>query len=139
MPVAFGFSVGDFITGINLLIDSIKSLDEAHGAKADYEGLQQQLTSLKNALDGIEALSLDKTQKAAMIDCRSCVDGFVRRNSAFRSLSSSHTKTGTMAAFRNGVLGVRWAILKKKDVAKFRAEVQQHCHNIHLLLAPMLV
>ena len=36
MPVPFGFSVGDFISGIEFLIDAIKSLRDTNGAQ-DYQ------------------------------------------------------------------------------------------------------
>ena len=79
MPVGFGFSVGDFIAGINLLIETVKSFSETHGAKADHQELGRELISLKNALDGIQALSLNTAQaaqisavNAAVDSCRSC-------------------------------------------------------------------
>ena len=37
--VPFGFSVGDFIASINLLIDAVHSLSDTNGAQADYEEL----------------------------------------------------------------------------------------------------
>ena len=140
--VPFGFSIGDFIDGISLLIDGVKSFSETHGAKADHQKLRRDLISLKNTLDGIQTLSLDATQiaqqtavNAALDDCRSCVDGFVQRNSKFERLGSTPAKQWSLAAFRNHALGVQWAILKKAEVAKFRTEVQQQSDNIELLLA----
>lgn len=144
MPVAFGFSVGDFITGINLLIDSVKSFSETHGTKADHEELQRELIVLKNTLDGIQALSLDQAQAAQILAvndaidaCHSCVNGFLQRNSKFKSLSSNPAKQWSLAAFKRGVLGIQWAILKKTEIAKFRAKVERQSNNIHMLLATL--
>lgn len=144
MPVGFGFSVGDFIAGINLLIDSVKSLDEAHGAKADYQELGRELSSLKNALDGIQTFSPGQAQVAqvtavntAVDGCRLCVDGFVQRNSKFESLDSTPSKRWSPAAFKKGVLGIRWAIVKKNEVAKFRSDIQRHTHHVLMLLATL--
>lgn len=146
MPVAFGFSVGDFITGINLLIDSVKSFSETHGAKADHEELQRELIVLKNTLDGIQALSLDQAQAAQILAvndaidaCHSCVNGFLQRNSKFKSLSSNPAKQWSLAAFKRGVLGIQWAILKKTEIAKFRAKVERQSNNIHMLLATLQI
>ena len=146
MPVGFGFSVGDFIAGINLLIEIVKSFSETHGAKADYQELGRELISLKNALDGIQALSLNTAQAAqisavnAAVDaCRLSVDGFVQRNNKFRSLGCAPVKQWSLAAFKNGVLGVKWAILKKNKVVKFRADVQAHSNGIQMLLATLQV
>lgn len=146
MPVGFGFSVGDFIAGINLLIDIVKSFSKSHGAKADYQELGRELVSLKNALESIQALSLNTAQAAqvsavntAVDGCHLCVDGFVQRNSKFRSLESAPKKQWSLAAFKNGVLGVKWAILKKNKVARFRADVQAHSNGIQMLLATLQV
>ena len=142
MPVGFGFSVGDFIAGINLLIDSVKSLDEAHGAKADYQELGRELSNLKDAFDGIQRLSLSQAQVAqakavdtAVTGCRLCIDGFVQRNSNFQGLDSSPPKRWSLAALKKGVLGIRWAIMKKNEVAKFRSDIQRHSDHILMLLA----
>ena len=144
MPVAFGFSIGDFIAGINLLIDSVKSLDEAHGAKADYQELGRELSDLSNALDGIQTLSLSQVQVShvnavnnAVDGCRLFIEGFVQRNSKFESLDSSPSKRWSLAAFKKGVLGIRWAIVKKKEVAKFRLDIQRHSDRILLLMATL--
>lgn len=87
-----GFCVGDFIAGINLLIDSVKIFSETHGAKADHQALQRELTIFKIALDGIQPLSLDQAHAAqivAMNDaidaCRFCVNGFLQRNSKLKA------------------------------------------------------
>ena len=144
MPVVFGFSVGDFIAGIDLLVDSVKSLDEAHGAKADYQELGRELSSFKNALDGIQALSLGQAQvdqvtavNTAVDGCRLCVDEFVQRNSKFESLDSIPSKRWSLASFKKGVLGIRWAVVKKKEVAKFRSDIQRHSDHILMLLATL--
>lgn len=97
--VPFGFSVGDFIAGINLLIDAVHSLSDTHGAQADYEELGRQLKNLRNGFECIEGLKLDATHPAqasavdtALNDCRLCVDGFVKRNSKFKSLEATSGK-----------------------------------------------
>ena len=144
MPVAFGFSIGDFVAGINLLIESVKSLDEAHGAQADYQELGRELSSLINALDGIQTLSLSLALVAqvnavnfAVDGCRLCIDGFVQRNTKFQGLDSTPLKRWNLAAFKKGVLGIRWAIVKKNEVAKFRSDIQRHSGHILILLATL--
>ena len=76
MPVPFGVSVGDFIVGIEVLLDAIKSLSDTHGAQADYKELFRELNSLKTALGCIQNLSLVPSQptqasavNAAINDC----------------------------------------------------------------------
>ena len=142
MPVPFGVSVGDFIVGIEVLIDAIKSLSDTHGAQADYKELFRELNSLKTALGCIQNLSLDPSQptqasavNAAIDDCILCVDTFVKRNSKYSSLDSKQGKAWSLDGLNSCRRMVQWAIWKKKDVAKFRAQVQQHADAIQMLLA----
>lgn len=139
-----GFCVGDFIAGINFLIDSVKIFSETHGTKADHQALQRELTIFKIALDGIQPLSLDQAHAAQIVAvndaidaCRLCVNGFLQRNNKYESLYSIAAKQWSLATFKRGVLGVQWAILRKIEVAKFRAEVQRHTNYIHMLLATL--
>ena len=138
----FGFSVGDFIAGISLVIDAVHSLSNTNGAQADYEQLGRQLKNLRNGFECIERLSLDATQSAqvsavdtALSDCRMCVDSFVKRNSKFKSLEAEFEKGWSLTGLKRQARKVQWALWKKKDVAKFRAAIQQHSDAVQMLLA----
>lgn len=142
--VAFGFSVGDFIAGVNLLIDAVYSLSDTYGAQADYKELERELQSLNCGLDGIKALSLSPKQAteisavtAAVDKCFICVEAFVQRNSKFKSLESTPRKKWSLAMLRRRGRGVQWAIWKKDDVAKFRDQVHYHSGAIGMLLATL--
>ena len=142
LMVPFGFSVGDFIAGINLLIDAIHSLNDTNGAQADYEGLGRQLNNLKSGFECIESLDLDATQIAqvsavdtALSDCRLCIDDFTKRNSRFKSLETPSGEQWTLAALKRQGRKVQWALWKKADVAKFRAAIQLHSDAVQMLLA----
>lgn len=142
----FGFSVGDFITGVNLLIDAVHSLSDTYGAQADYKELGRELQSLNSGLDGIKALSLDSTQtigisavNAAVDKCHACVEDFVQRNSKFKSLETTSGKKWSLATVKKCGRGVQWAVWKRDDVAKFRDQVQYHSGAIGMLLATLQV
>lgn len=142
MPVPFGFSVGDFISGVELLIDAIKSLRDTNGAQDDYRELGRVLKHLRNGLECIEALSLDPTQpvqfsaaKAAVHDCLLCLDDFIQRNAKFSGLGSTPASHWTVVGFKDRWRMVQWALWKKADVSKFKSEVQQHAEAIQMLLA----
>ncbi len=131
---AFGFSVGDIIAGVNLLIEAVQSLNASHGAQADYQELGRELQSLNSGLDGIGALSLDSTYEAeisavnAAVDkCRTCVQAFVQRYDGFKSLENTSTERWSLARLKNCGRGVQWAVWKKDDVVRFRDQV--HCHS----------
>lgn len=140
--VPFGFSVGDFIAGLNLLIDAVHSLSDTDGAQADYSELGRQLKSLRKGFECIQGLNIHVTQSAqasavdtALNDCRLCLDRFVKRNSKFKSLEATSGTQWSLAALERQGRKVQWALWKKADVAKFRAAIQQHSNALQMLLA----
>ena len=142
MPVPFGFSVGDFIGSIKLLVDAVKSLRDTNGAQDDYKELIRELKHLRTGLECIEALSLDQNQpvqfsaaKAAMDDCFLCLDGFIQRNVKFSSLGSIPASRRTAVGFKDRWRMVQWALWKKADIAKFKSQVQRYAEAIQMLLA----
>ena len=144
--VGFGISVGDFIAGINTLIDIVHSLSDTNGAQADYKELASELQSLKSGLDGIEALSPDATQTtefstliAAVEKCRACVDRFLQQNRKFKSLEHTPGKKWSLATLKKSGRGVQWGIWKKDDVERFRGQVQIHTGAIGMLLSTLQV
>lgn len=146
MPFPFGVAIGDFIAGINLLIAIVTSLHETHGARADYQELARELTSLRVGLDSVRDLSLDAAQvfqasavSKSVDNCYSCVNGFLQRNSKFQDMATTSDQQRGLDRLKRRIRCVQWAILKKDDVAKLRAEVQQHCEAIQMLLATLHV
>ena len=145
MPVPFGFSIRDFIAGINLLIEAVKSFNDTHGAQADYRELGRELTGLQNALDGIKAVSINIVQAAQILeiitavdDCRSCLDGFVQLYDKSKRLGSTPGKRWSLAMFQKRARGIQWTVCKA-DVAKFRIQIQQHSKNIIMLMETLQV
>ena len=144
--VPFGFSVGDFVAGVDLLIDAIHSLSNTYGAQAAYRELQGELQSLNSGLNGIRTLSLDSPDEieiSAVVEavdrCHACVENFIRRNSKFKSLEATPGKRWSLIALKQCGRGVEWAIWKTDDVAKFRVQVQYHSGAIGMLLATLQV
>ena len=56
MAAAFGFSVGDFVNGINLVKDVIKALKDSTGSSKEYLELIAELRTLESALLDVKAL-----------------------------------------------------------------------------------
>lgn len=144
--VAFGFSVGDFIAGINLLMNAVHSFSNTHGAQADYQELGRELQSLNNGLDGIRALSLDSTYEAeisavnsAVDRCHTCVESFVQRISKYKSLETTSEKKWSLPTLKRCGHGVQWVAWKRKDVVNFRDQVHYHSGAIGILLATLQV
>jgi hypothetical protein len=65
MGTPFGFSAGDFITGINLVRDIIKALRDSTGSQREYLELITELRGLELALIQIKALHPQLRQDAS--------------------------------------------------------------------------
>lgn len=97
MLVPFDFSLGDIVSGIELLIDAVSSIRDANGAQDDYKWAGSKSKQLRNGLEYIEALSLDPPQlvhfsaaKAAVHDCLQWLDDFILQNAKFLKSISPH-------------------------------------------------
>lgn len=110
--VPIGFPVGDFIAGINILIQAVHSPRDTNGAQADYQRLKQQLKSSKIAFGRIEASSL-----SAMLG----------RNIA---------KTMEPISLKRQGRKIQWGIVGCGQVPSCAA-IQQHSDAIQMLLASM--
>src|ERR1700761_7754139 len=58
MPVAFGFSMGDFVAGIALIRDLIKALEDGAGSGVEYRELIRELFGLERALLEVKQLAV---------------------------------------------------------------------------------
>jgi hypothetical protein len=141
MVFPFGVSVGDFITGIKLICDSIEALGDAHGASSAYRQLLASLQSLKAALSQMDLLRFDPSQVAQQHAlqneanlCRECVNNFVARIDKYRVLNMGNQTQWSMAAVKSTARKIQWGLFKKEDVARFQANVSARVDSIQMLL-----
>jgi predicted AlkP superfamily phosphohydrolase/phosphomutase len=137
--------VGDCIAICLLVKDTIKALDSAHGSASEYQAVTRELWALDRAL--LEVVSLQEsvgrgvghtkelnalfvTVGRAVQQCKGSIERFLITIKGYeRSLAS-----GQVGLWK-GVKGkVSWALLRKDDLNKFRAEVNAHSSAINMLL-----
>jgi hypothetical protein len=125
--MSFGWSVGDVIAGIDVLIRVFKALDDAKGGKAAYSELARELSSLQNALDGIGKYGLHSSMEQALGNCQQCIDTFVTRMKKFKNMDKdSGGSRWSPDKFMKNVRAVEWAMCKKLEVDGFRKAVLFH-------------
>ena len=141
MTAPFGFSVGDFIAGINIIITSIKAVQNGRGSSAQFQALTSELKSLRSGLSAIQDLKLDQTAhkeyaaiREAAVDCQLCVEDFIRKVSKYQTWLQPGVD-GWKANFRK----IQWAFCDKKDVADFRDQLVQRSSTINLLMVSLQV
>jgi hypothetical protein len=139
MSAGFGFSVGDFIAGIQLVRDVITSLQASSGSSSAYKALIMELFSLERALLEVKALKRfnhtpDQVDalKCAASQCQLTIDRFMTKVQKYQP---SLNAQGSGSKRRDSLRKVQWALCKKEDVASFKAEISGHAIAINLLIA----
>lgn len=137
MAVGFGFSVSDLFAGLKLIKDSIEAVHDTKGSPADYASLVTEIVSLQDGLEAVEGLHSDQSlpvkQNAALgravNACQETVNGFLSSISKYQPHLSAEA-----SGFQSNYRKVKWALCKKEDVAKFRAQLGRHASSINMLL-----
>lgn len=138
MAVPFGFSFGDFVSGLHLLKNIIGAIQETNGARADYRALFTEIDSLQAALTTIEKLEISSLSArdyqaidGAVLECRRCLDGFLRRISKYKALLHDGARA---SGFKPRLRQIQWALSEKENVARFRTQLERHSSAINMLL-----
>ena len=141
MAAPFGFSIGDFIAGINLIITSINAIKDASGATAEYQALSEELASLQGGLTAIDNLNLHQIapkQNSAIDEAikrlKHCVKTFVGRIAKYQPWLQVD-KNGWTASLRK----IQWALCRKHDLMRFRSQLERHSSSINMLLVTLQV
>lgn len=141
MSVGFGFSAGDFIAAIDLVATVIDALRESGGSSSEYREVIRQLYSLEKALLQVKRLEVDPAQNAELIalqqaaaQCQRTIDDFMKKLQKYQP----HLQAGgSNMKLKDKWMKIRWAVCKKEDVARFKADLVGHTESIQLLLTTM--
>jgi hypothetical protein len=140
MSVGFGFSVGDFIAAIELVATVIDPLRESGDASSEYREIVKQLYSLETALLRVKRLEVDPAQNVELVallaaaQCQRTIDNFWKKVQKYQP----HLRAGgSSSRVKDGWMKIKWAVCKKEDVAKFKADLVGHTESIQLLLSAM--
>jgi hypothetical protein len=134
MAIPFGFSVGDFISGIGALVTTIKAVRDAGGSATQYQAIVSELETLSAGLFSIQ--SLDHEQRTneeyravceAAASCEDCIKSFVSRIAKYQPW----LKPGT-EGWKAAVHKIQWAFCNKKDVVEFRHQITLQTSTISL-------
>lgn len=135
---AFGFSVGDFVDGVELVRQVISSLKDSAGSSKEYQDLIHELYSLKRALLEVKHLNIDETlgpQKTALeqaaIRCQDTISQFLLKIEKYQP---SLRAGGSGSSWRDRLRKIQWTLYRKEDVRWFRAQIQGHTSSIMMML-----
>ncbi|KAF8853763.1 hypothetical protein BDZ45DRAFT_598034 [Acephala macrosclerotiorum] len=138
MSVGFGFSVGDFIAAIELVGTVVDALRTSGQAGSDYRELVGQLLSLEAALIQVKDIEFEESQYAEVIalrqaaaQCRRTIDAFWEDAKKYQPALIG---TNSSSKIKDRWMKIKWAVCKKDDLAKFKADLVGHTESIQLLL-----
>jgi hypothetical protein len=141
MPVAFGFSVGDFISAIQLVHQLAEALKSASGSSAQFLELIRELHSLETALllvKNVELLPSQYPQHVALqqaaVQCQDTIDQFLRK---IQKYQPTLRLGGSKNPWTDAVHKIQWSLCRKEDVRTFRSMLTGHTSSINMLLTAL--
>ena len=146
MSVGFGFSFGDFVDAIRLVVDVVAALKNSTGASAEFRELMSELYSVETALIAVKNCNLEEssreysTAKQAVGDCQACITKFLDKVAKYQQLSTSHLTMREQIMSSHGpwkeqILKIKWAMCHKEDINKLRAGLAGRVAALNLLLS----
>lgn len=138
MTPAFGFSVGDFISAIQLIQKICEALKTADGASSHYQRVLVELNGLSNVLHALqkiqpteEDVSQINTLRAMVHACQLQLnDFFVKLEKYHRSLTPFSQRNPLLTAGRK----TQYAVSMETETEKLRACVAANVIYINMFL-----
>jgi hypothetical protein len=138
MAVPFGFSIGDFISGIILVKDIVQALSDNRGSSKEYLDLKVLLQSLALALNQIQGQFGDIQEdlhRAALVSavtaCREVVNDFLP---GIEKYKESLCDDGPKSLWKDTLRKIKWKLSMPEELATFRGKISFHANAIGLLL-----
>ncbi|KAI9810302.1 MAG: hypothetical protein M1827_006352 [Pycnora praestabilis] len=139
MPIPFGFSVGDFIAGIDLIRELIAALNESTGSASEYQAVIHELRSLQSLFKHLESLRLKDDLKAQgqavgeeVRACERTIKLFLGRVAGYDPFLR---KDGSGVKWRDGLWKLKWCRLRREDVERVQMLVQGHVAALQLQIS----
>ncbi|KAK4443138.1 hypothetical protein QBC34DRAFT_443643 [Podospora aff. communis PSN243] len=135
----FGFSAGDFINAVNLIIDITKALKSVGGARDDYQALVAELCLLQQVLvqlqhrqpsSGIGDICGPYARQQAELTI-STLSEFLRDISKFDDALGSNVPRQW---YRHVGRKAQWAVAYAKDVDALRRRIGNQLHVLNIIL-----
>ncbi|KAK0646930.1 hypothetical protein B0T16DRAFT_171051 [Cercophora newfieldiana] len=136
---AFGFSAGDFINAINLIVDISKALKSVGGARDDYQSLITELSLLQGVLLHLQSRqSCSNTEGVFAPYAQQQAKLTLSTLSKFLILVSKFDSTlgpgGSDRWYRHVGKKTQWAVVHAKDIDGLRVRVGNQLHVLNTIL-----
>jgi hypothetical protein len=140
LPPAFGFSVGDFVTTIQLIVKISKALRDASDAPTEFTYLLQDLQHLNVVLEQLQALPPSSAHnvnhfnaiRGMALSVQIPLQNFVTKMEKYKAAMEMKAAGYRWRGARHKV---KWAVGMQEEVSKLRAAVTMKIVTISVLLA----
>lgn len=140
MAVGFGFSISDIWNAFKIIKESVNALDKEKGASADFDALVLEVQSAQDGLEAVDDLlqspNLQPRQKAALgrsiESCHVTIRNFLSSIAKYQPLLRNE-RLGLSGNFGK----IKWALCKKDDVARFRAQLARQTSALNMLVVTL--
>lgn len=109
MAIPFGFSIGDFIAGINLVFDVYNALRESGGAASDYREHVAWLQQLVTVLEALKSSAPDNVAQVA----KECEAPLVKFRDETRLKYNDALGESTRISLGKILQSLQWTFFKK--------------------------
>jgi hypothetical protein len=137
--MSFGWSAGDVLSGVKLLINIISSLQDANGARTHFQELESELQGLSRALCEIANLAdgspeqIPEIRALKFVAC-SCEGTLRRFYEKIRPFEGSLGAQSVRGKVRAAPRMVRWELLMKKEIPELRTYLVAHVGYLNMRL-----
>ena len=138
MASAFGFSTGDLISGIGLIVKVKNALQDTGGASTEYQQVIVHLRGLEKTLVRLQSLDPDAFDRPAVeeIRCmaRGCMIPLQTFLTAVEKYKSSLVPNSTARHGRRDFHKIQWGLTMEKEVKKMRDAIAAQVSTLQLFL-----
>lgn len=139
MLPGFGFSVGDFISAIELIVKVTKALRSSGGAASEYRSLVEELRHLRLLLEQLQEIKPSASNlhhvnaiRGMALTFRVPLSEFLDKVEKYRSsMATSNVGKSWQGLHRKS----QWAVVMPGEISTLRATITMKIVTISLLLA----
>jgi hypothetical protein len=136
--MSFGWSAGDIVAAIQLVVKLAQSLEDSTGSSSQYREVIRELYALEKALVDAKNLQLEAEQHhkqvalfGAALQCRETIDEFMQKIGKYQP---ALRQGGSGSWVKDALRKMQWSLCIQKDVDVFRASLNAHTSAIGIML-----
>ncbi len=139
--MAFGWSVGDVLAGIQLVVLVISALQESTDSRCDYQLLIHDLHNFKQILEVLKdlqateaTLSYVNAIRSIALSCQTPLSAFLKKLEKSYDASLSHSSSWSRLDPRSVSRTVQFGLLMPKEVSKMRTYINAKLVSVGILI-----